>query len=429
MFSRLLFNLFRLRKNLRLDPSSLEEMQRKKLIATIEHAYANVPFYRRKFSKAGIKPKDVKSFDDLAKIPLTTKSEVQANAPAEFVSRKSNVCRCIRRRTSGSTGQPLTITVDRGAMDFETAMWVRTFLENGLNVRDKMSYIADPRSFPKTRWLQRTRIVSRNYISIFDDASTQLALLRNYNPSALKAYPSSLRILADTNGHGEMDVKPRIVFTSAELLDREARRSINSAFRTELFDNYACSEFGLLGWECRQHMGYHLNVESTVMEFVKHGKTVAPGESGEIVCTSLENSTMPLIRYKLDDVGVPLEDQCSCGATLPLIKVVEGRVDDFLTAPDGRIIPPTVFFPYPFENMEGVRQFRVIQEKKNKLTFQLVENGDSLDKVQVLAKARNRIQDLFGEEMQIEFQIKRKLDRNSSGKLRKIISHVPVRFG
>jgi phenylacetate-CoA ligase len=306
---------------------------------------------------------------------------------------------------------------------------VRTFRANGLNINDRMAFIADPRSFPRTRWLQRTQVISRRYISIFDEASTQLALLRRYRPDAIKAYPSSLRILADVYGQRELKISPRMVFTSAELLDNEVKRSITSAFDTEVFDNYACSEFGLLGWECRQHEGYHLNVESVVMEFVKHGEAVAPGESGEVVCTSLENTSMPLIRYRLDDVGVPLEDPCSCSTTLPLIKVVEGRVDDFLTTTDGKIIPPTVFFPYPFENMEGIKQFRVIQEKKDKLIFQLVENGNSLDDVQILEKAKRKIKDLFGEDMDVEFQIKKRLDRNSSGKLRKIISHVPVRFG
>ncbi|UCD96858.1 MAG: phenylacetate--CoA ligase family protein [Candidatus Bathyarchaeota archaeon] len=409
--------------------SRLEGIQRKKLQTTVEHAYRNVPFYHRKFRDAGVTPSDIQSVADLSKLPLTTKLEVQSTTPTNFVSKKSNPRTGIRRRTSGSTGRPLTITVDPKAIDFETAMWVRTFRANGLKVKDRMAFIADPRSFPRTRWLRRTRVVSRRYISIFDKASTQLAFLRRYRPNAIKAYPSSLRILADAYSQREPEISPRMVFTSAELLDNEAKRLISSAFETEVYDNYACSEFGLLGWECHQHEGYHLNVESVAIEFVKHGEAVAPGESGEVVCTSLENTTMPLIRYRLEDVGVPLEEPCSCGITLPLIKVVEGRVDDFLTATDGKIIPPTVFFPYPFENMDGVKQFRVIQEKKDKLTFQLVENGNRVDDAQILAKAKRKIQDLFGDDMEIEFQIKKRLDRNSSGKLRKIISHVPVHFG
>jgi len=156
------------------------------------------------------------------------------------------------------------------------------------------------------------------------------------------------------------------------------------------------------------------------------GEAVEPSERGEIVCTTLINHAMPLIRYRIRDVGVSVEEQCSCGITLPLMKIMEGRADDFLVATDGRIIPPTVFFPYPFENVEGIRQFRVIQERRDKLTIQLVAKETFLSN-EVLEKARREIHKLFGEDMQVESKIVSKIERDSSGKLRKIISHVHKR--
>jgi len=108
------------------------------------------------------------------------------------------------------------------------------------------------------------------------------------------------------------------------------------------------------------------------------------------------------------------------------MKILEGRADDFLITLDGRIVSPTVFFPYPFEDFEGIRQFRVIQEKRGKLTIQLAVKESFFNKKEVLEKARNEIWRLFGEGMQVKFQLSEKIDRDTSGKLRKTVSYVPM---
>ena len=425
--ARFLSHVYKLRRNLRLHHSSLLDRQRKSLRAIVRHAYQNVPFYHRKFDKAGIKPDDVKSVADLAKAPLTSKFEIQASTLDDVVARNVDVSRCFKRTTSGSTGVPLTIIVDRNTADFEGAVWVRTLLENELRLRDKMAVIADPRSFQQTKKrFHHLGIVRRKYVSIFDDARRQLALLEEYKPDVIRGYVSSLAILADICSSRMVALKPRLIFTGAELLDDWSRKLISSAFEAELLDNYASGEFSLLAWECREHSGYHINVDSVVMEFVDNGEAVAPGEHGEIVCTSLTNYAMPLIRYRLDDVGVPAEERCACGRSLPLMKILEGRADDFLITLDGRIVSPTVFFPYPFEDFEGIRQFRVIQEKRGKLTIQLAVKESFFNKKEVLEKARNEIWRLFGEGMQVKFQLSEKIDRDTSGKLRKTVSYVPM---
>lgn len=433
MLARSAFYLYQLRKNLRLEPSRLQEMQRKRLRAIIRHAYENVPFYHRKFDKAGIKLDDIKSVADMAKIPMTTKSEIQACSLEDVVARNVDVNRCVKTMTSGSTGLPLTVIRDKRAEDFGSALWARAFMENGLRLRDRMAIISDPRYFPKDRgWFERlvrAIIGRRKQISVFDDAKRQLRLLEDYTPDVIKGYPSSLAILADVCRKKASCVKPRLVFTGAELLDKGHRKLISSVFECELLDYYACIEFSLLMWECREHVGYHMNIDSAVIEFAKNGETVAPGERGEIVCTTLVNYAMPLIRYRLGDVGIPIEEQCSCGKSLPLLKMLEGRTDDFLTAVDGRIISPAVFSPYPFENLEGIRQFRVIQEKRDKLTIQLVARESFLNSKQVLERARREIEKVFGEGMHVDFQLLEKIDRESTGKLRKIISRVPVILG
>jgi len=425
---RTLFYLYDLRRNLHLKPSELQRLQWKRFRALVKYAYENVPFYHRKFRSAGVKPDDVKGFDDLWKIPAITKFEIQACDLKDMVAGNVDVGSLVKRSTSGSTGVPLNTLVDGRVEDFEAAVRMRALFENGLRVRDKMAVVADPRSFPKKRSVfQRFGVMKRKHISIFDYAEKQMMLLREFKPDVVKGYSSSLFILAEEFNDAAKEIEPRLIFTSAELLDASSRKLVSSAFGAELFDFYACSEFSLLAWECREHCGYHVNADSVLMEFVDdNGGAVAFGERGNVVCTSLFNNVMPIIRYKLDDVAIPIDDKCSCGRTLPLLRLIEGRADDFLVATDGRLISPTVFFPYPFDNMDGIKQFRMVQERKDKLRIELVPNEMLSNDSLFFERAEHRIKQFFGENMNVEFQIVREIKRDPSGKLRKVILNIPT---
>ena len=428
MNPRFLFYVYKLRRNIGLSSSELSRLQFKQLKIMLKHAYDDVPFYHRKFRNAKIKPDDIETIDDLDKVPITTKSELQSSALSDIVAVDSNPDKCITRMTSGSTGMPLTLVADAKTVDFELALWTRTFLANGVRPWDKIGVLTDPKNFPRSGKLtQRLGISRRNYVSIFDGPEKQEKILEACNVDVIKGYPTSLALLAE---HCKLDackIRPRLIFTAAELLSRASRISIASAFGGELLDNYACIEFGLLSWECSEHMGYHINADSVILQAVRKGETVARGERGEIVCTSLVNHAMPLIRYKIGDVGVLSDESCSCGRALPLMKIVEGRTGDFLMATDGRAVSPIIFFPYPFESLEGIKQFRVVQEKRNKLIIQLVLRENFKLDPSLCGKATSELQKVFGEDMQVEFQVLKELATDSA-KLRKIISNIPVDY-
>jgi phenylacetate-CoA ligase len=408
-------------------------MQLRKLRAILKHAYENVPFYHKKFRRTGIKPDDIKSFSDLYKVPFTTKFEIQASPFEDVVARNVNIDRCRKTTTSGSTGIPLTVVSDRVAEDFSFAVWARAMLENGLKpLVDRMATIRHPKFLQERKdivgmlWANK-----RKQISVFDSAEQQLKILEDFKPDIIKGYSSSLAILADLCKKKGSRVKPRLVFTGADFLTGKNRELVSSAFGCEVFDYYGCIEFSLLAWECSEHVGYHINVENVAVEFIKDGEAVAPLERGEIVCTGLVNYAMPLIRYRLGDVGVLLNEQCSCGRTLPLMKTVEGRIDDFLTTLDGRVISGQIFSEnYPFENWEkeGIKQFRVIQERRDKLTIKLAVREGVFNEVPVLEKVRKKLQELFGEGMNIEFQIVDEIEKDPSGKIRIALSRVPAHF-
>jgi phenylacetate-CoA ligase len=406
----------------------MEALQIKRLRDLLKYADLNVPFYHNEFKKEGFKPEDVRSMADLRKIPTVARNEIQSLPLNEIMSRDFRAEDCIERTTSGSTGIPLTMFVDRTAASYEDALWARAFSENGLRLRDRMAVIRDPRSdvLRGVNWTQRLGIMRRKHISIFDDAETQLRVLREYDPDAIKSYTSSLAILADLCKNQPCDLQTRLIFTGAELLNGSTRKLISSTFGASVFDNYACNEFSLMAWECKEHAGYHVNVDNVAIEFVDDdGEAVAPGERGEIVCTTLSNHAMPLIRYRLGDVGIPATKPCACGITLPLMRIVEGRVNDFLKTLSGKMVSPLIFSPYPFDTTEGIKHFRVVQEKGDKMTIELVlKDGFAFDPNRFKSAERN-IQKVFGEEMQVEFRVLEKIEKDTSGKLRKVVSLMP----
>jgi phenylacetate-CoA ligase len=121
-----------------------------------------------------------------------------------------------------------------------------------------------------------------------------------------------------------------------------------------------------MSWQCPAKQGYHIDADAMILQFLdKSGEEVAIGERGEIVCTSLFNRAMPLIRYAIGDVGVQSDELCVCGRTLPLMKVVEGRKDSLLLFPDGRVITPRTFTiaMNEFKLYKYIDQFRLTQKK------------------------------------------------------------------
>jgi phenylacetate-CoA ligase len=195
-FKRLL-NVYRLRRNLRLKPAVLKELQSKKLRAIVKHAYEQVPYIRKKLDSVNIKPSDIKTISDLSKLPVTTKSEIQNSPFKDIVTKNLDLNDCYKMKTSGSTGMPLSVFVDRKAFQTYEAVASRAFLENGLTFFDRMAVVSGPRPHLKKKyWFQYFGIMRRKHISIRSRPEDQLENLKTYKPDVLRGFPSALSTLA-----------------------------------------------------------------------------------------------------------------------------------------------------------------------------------------------------------------------------------------
>lgn len=387
----------------------------------MKYAYMNVPFYHKLFDAYNVKPADINTINDLKKIPVVTRKDVQQNF-GNIISRKISAERCVKHKTSGTAGIPIAVLLDSTAEKFRWAVSFRQFLECGGRLRDKQvqlrgheaPIIPDSKGKPfyeyigflRTEWIAvRGRIPG--FATLF---------LEEYRPDVMVGYPSLFEMLSEMTRN---KIKPRIIFCTGEVLTGHCRDKIRSAFGARIIDSYGCTEVGDIAWECpEEDIGYHINADTVLVEFIKDGENVAPGEEGEIVLTNLFNYAMPLIRYDIGDVGVPSDEQCTCGRTLPLMQLLKGRSDDFIILPDGKKLSPMCIK----ENFIEVSEYRIVQEKRDLIVVWLKMHEEHKDAS--VTWCVSALRKVIGETVRIKTRVVNEIPRDDSGKLRRIISKV-----
>jgi phenylacetate-CoA ligase len=329
-----------------------------------------VPFYHELFRDAGVSPTDVTGLDDLSKLPVVKKEELRAENPSRLVSSDFELSRLKIQRTSGSTGKPFQVYLNRSEDAWRKAIYMRANISCGQKMRDRWVAITAPHHFSDTSKMQRTLgIYAQKCISVFDSLEEQLKLVNNFQPDVLDGYSGSLLLLAKEVQRLKIEtIRPRIVFGTAELIDNPSVHFIEDAFGAPFYDQFGCSEVDRTAWQCPEKTGYHMDIDSVITQFVDpEGQEVSVGERGDIIYTSLFNYSMPLIRYEVGDVGILSDEECPCGRTLPLMKVVEGRKDSILKLPNGQLLSPRTFTValWEFDFYDQIDQFRVVQKEKS----------------------------------------------------------------
>ena len=412
-----------LKKNIWLSTTKLKEMQNEKLRMLLKHAYDNVEYYRRLFDSVGIRPIDIKNCEDTSRIPITTKRELR-DAKKTIIAKNTKIW--VQHKTSGSTGLPIILHSTMEDAIYSRGMYERARAENGFRiVKDKLAYVGSPFVIPKTKKIWELFGIRRKEgISVFESLDKQIEKLKKVKPDALWGYASAFKLLGKVIREKDIEgIYPRLIFTSSEMLDLEAREVINSAFKVNPIDVYASWEGGCMAWECSEHAGYHINMDQVIMEFVdENGKKVKKGERGKVIITNLQSYAMPIIRYELGDYAVPTYEECPCGRGGYLIKNVEGRYDDFVRLSDNRIVAPPVLWSI-VKSIEGISEFQIVQEKGGELIVYFVSlaNSDARDTSMRIDKEFKKI---LGSEISIRAILTDKIEREKSGKLRSVISKI-----
>ena len=405
-----------------------------KLREIVRYAFDHVPFYRRKFRDLGINPTDIMKKDDLEKLPTICKDEIRAE-PRDLILSNEYVTKNLRRlSTSGSTGKPLFLYVNDFESELRKAKHLRANIGCGQRPWHRWVNITAPHHFAEMSKFQKAvGLFTPTPVSVFADVSTQVSIIRRLRPDVLDGYSSSLLLLVKKLERDCVkDISPQFVLGGSELIDRYSREYIESVLDARFYDQYSTVEFDRIACECPKRLGYHIEVDNLILEFLdENNEEVSKGERGRIVCTSLFNFAMPFIRYEVGDIGIPSGELCTCGRTFPLMKMIEGRRDSILVTPDGKQLTPRTFTiaMSMFEHYSLIDQFQVVQEKLDRFVFCIKLKGyiSSIKEDLFKAELVSHLENVFGfssKEITFEVRFVDTIQLNVGGKLMAVVSKV-----
>ncbi len=390
----------------------LKKIQEKMVKTIVQFAYHNTRFYKEKFKKAGIHPSDLKTLDDMKKIPISTKDEVRSS-PESLYAVGYNEKNCVFRKTTGSTGKIIPILQDKEAYFHFNAVGFRMFWDWGYRPWEKIMIIrheSDRKSF-----FEKLGLVRRYYVPIATPEEELVKIMNEINPKALAAYPSTVKAIMNVLEEGDLkEPSLKFIMLNSEILTEQVRNQTKETFKCDVFDEYSTYEVDSIAHECPLH-GFHLDADNVLVDFLDNdNEEVSYGERGNIIVTSLVNKAMPFIRYELGDIGVPLDETCVCGRTFPLMRLVEGRVDDFLVMPTGELVSPRKVVT-SVEVTEGIEEFQIIQEKRDYLKIFMKKNEKCTPEEE--RKMMERLQQVLTKGVKVEVEHVDKVPR-TKGKLR-----------
>lgn len=407
-------------------PDRMQTLQAGKLSRMLQHAASSCPYYTRLFDACRVDPRVDDPFAALKRLPLLDKATIIANSP-DLTARGVRGARPIS--TGGSTGEPLTILVDRRREAYDKAARMRTHRWFGVQPGDKEVYLwGAPIANRRQDRLRSLRDLFMNdlLLSAFDlsPESTRVYLRRmaSFDPTCLFGYPSSIaRLCQFALDDRRRPTLPSLksVFVTGEILDQQQRQSIEEFFGVPVADGYGGRDSGFCAHQCPQGQ-MHLTSEHIVMEIVDHDGTSLPtGQTGEMVITNLDNLATPLIRYRTGDIGRLSDASCRCGRGLQVMGVIQGRRTDHLVASDGSL-RHALSLIYVLRGLRGVRQFQVHQQRDRSIDLQLVADPSLGESTR--ARALSGIRECLGESLNARLHVVDHIDVQPSGKFRHVYS-------
>lgn len=422
MSLRKYLTLARLLRNERLPPQALAEMQAAKLRRLVQHAALNVPFYTRLFAASGVEPADIRTPADLQKLPVVDKDMLRSQPLEDLVDRRLPRSAWIDRYTSGSSGSPFHFVLDRSYDEHCKAQYLRPYLSNGRSLGDRLLHFTSWMAGKSPPWFSRVGALRSTRVDCSLPAQELLAVVRREQAELLQGYPSVLTSIASRIDPANRGFRPpRTVFTDSELLTPVDRRIIERAFGAPVLDVFGTFETDNIAYQCGEGGGYHLAIDCVVLEFIRDGQPVAPGEHGNLVCTVLNNTAMPLIRYALGDIGSAATRGCACGRTLPLMNVIEGRDVDRVRMPDGSTRSPMKFLVALDALHHLALEYQVVQTSLFDFTYRLVTARALTEADRGYLAGLIRAQHA---EARVHFELVDHIGRERSGKRRTFISRI-----
>lgn len=412
------------------DPEVIRARQLGMLKQVLQHAYDTVPYYQAMFRSLGLHPSDVRSFADYEAIPVLTKKDIRTRK-SELLSNRYRPEDLMLKRTSGSTGVPLEVLIDKLSVQWKLACTMRSDQWSGWRLGQRVAKVWGNPEYLKHGWKGyiRNRFIDRaihlDTLHVTEQTLTDfVGELQQHQPGLIFGHAHSLYLLAchmkrlRTGG-----VRPNGIISTAMLLHTWQRQIIEEVFQCPVTNRYGCEESSLIASECEVHEGLHLNSDSLYHEILPDRVDSAETQAGSLVVTDLTNFAMPLLRYQIGDVVVGSgARRCSCGRGLSLIERVEGREADYVVTRSGKMVSGISLTENFALHIDGTAQVQIVQEQIDLLRLRIVR-GDGFG-----PRSYDQVQDLvtktFHGEMRHEIEFVDGIPQEASGKYRFCISNV-----
>lgn len=410
-----------------ISPEALQAQQLRKLVTLLKHAQAHSPYYTELFRTAGLDPDRVRSVADLQVLPPLSKTDLIAHRD-RMVSSRHAIADLNLNSTGGSTGLTVNFYQDRNWLVHQVAGGQFFDSLAGWRPGARTAYLwgaPSDNDRAKEGWKAHVKAVLSNtrVYDSFDMSATRMARyheqLTKFRPDVMVCYAGSVHLFAQYLL--EQKLRPayplKSIVTSAETLTDAMRTTIESAFQVPVFNRYGSREVGVIGAECDAHAGLHVNELDMVVE-----ATPGPDGHGELLVTNLNNFGMPLIRYRIGDVGQIDTAPCRCGRAGARITRLFGRSSDFFTNTEGRKIHGE-YFTHLFYGLDGIARFQLVQETLSEFQLKIVRNPDHWqDSTERFL--RDELRKVFGDSMQLQIDHVDGIPATASGKFRFTISKV-----
>ena len=420
-----------------MDREQLREIQSRRLVKMAEYVYHNTPFYRKKFQEMGLEPGDIKSIDDIVKLPFTNKLDLRDNYPFGLAAvPMSQIVRI--HASSGTTGKPVVVLHTRKDLAMWTEAISRAFTAYGATKDDifQVSYGYGLFTGGLGAHDGATNIGASVIPMSSGNTQKQITLMHDFGASVLCCTPSYAMFLGEAMHECEWpreEFKIRVGAFGAEPWTEEMRQKLESLMGIKAYDIYGLSEIAGpgVGYECCHQCGTHLNEDYFYPEILnpETGEPMPEGELGELTFTHLTKEGMPLLRYRTHDLTALHYEKCQCGRTLVRMDRILGRCDDML------IIRGVNVFPSQIESVlvraDGVApHYMLVVDRVNssdtlEVQVELTEEmfGDTVSHIESVRKyITDQIKSVVGIASKVKLVAPKSIPR-SEGKAKRVIDN------
>ena len=333
-----------------LPAEELKKIQDKKLVKLVKHVYDNVEYYRKKMDEKGIKPEDIKSTDDLHKLPFLTKADLRDAYPYGLLAKPLTDCVRIQS-TSGTTGKRVVVFYTKNDIELWENCCARAIMAVGGTKEDVVQVCYGYGLFTGGAGLHggSHKVGSLTLPMSSGNTERQIQFMQDLGSTIICCTPSYEAYIGETlkeMGYSPDDNKLKAGIFGAEPWTEEMRRDIEKALGIKAYDIYGLTEMCGPGvsFECTEQTGMHVNEDYFIPEIIDPdtGEVLPEGSKGELVFTTLDKEAFPLLRYRTRDICVLSRKKCSCGRTFIKMSKPMGRSDDMLIIRGVNVFPSQI---------------------------------------------------------------------------------------